>query len=91
MRLRVAWHAPVSARGEGDVADARPIRNAVSLELLGEESSVKYLQPFQDRLLVVLACEGFLRQPVDLGRFESETQNIIEIKKLLYLLNLVLI
>ena len=78
VRLGVARHAPVSARGEGDIADARAVRNAVSLELLRKEAADEDVVPFFDRRVVIVPVEGVLREADDLLPASSATQEVVE-------------
>lgn len=74
----VAWHAEITPRGEGDGTDFRAVRQAGTLELLGEKSPVEVLQPFEDCGIGVFSRKGAVGDPIDLRRCEFRTQHIIQ-------------
>ena len=88
----IARHAPVATRTEAHASHLRTIRQTASLELLVEETANKCLEPLLDGLLIVgirIVVADFhalqlgidkrlLCQHVNLGRTESETQEVIE-------------
>jgi hypothetical protein len=74
----VARHPPVAARREGDATHFRAIRKAGTLELLGEETTVKDFQPAVDFRSGKLAGKGLARQAQDLARGELQAHDMVE-------------
>lgn len=56
----IAWHAPVASRTEGNTAYFRTVRQAGTLELLGEEPSAKCCQPLLYCAVIVLCGDAFV-------------------------------
>ena len=76
--MGIAGHAPVSARGEGDVADARAIWNTVSLELLGKEAADEHLIPLLNRGVIIVPVKGVFRGADDLFLACAAAEHMVE-------------
>ena len=61
-RACVAWHSPVASRRKSYASDFRSVRQTRTFELLREKSTIKYFQPFQNRLFFINACKRIHRQ-----------------------------
>lgn len=83
VRAGIGRHAPVATRTKRTAANLRPIGQARTLELLGEETAEEGAQPFENNLIGVrraIACavKCTTGKIIDLLRTEAETQHIIQ-------------
>ena len=79
-RAGVGGHAPVATGGEGDGAHLGPVGQAGALELLGEETAGKDLQPVEDGLIGITALEGVAGQGVDTPGGGAVSEHVVQEK-----------
>ena len=76
----ITWHTQVSSWRQCHTTNLRTIRQAGTLELLGEKSAVEGFQPFQDRCLVIGIRKSTAGNTVNFIRLKACPKHVVQIE-----------